>query len=178
MRYMIVAALTLVFFASASAVLADGDYKKCAVGDRVEYREGKKVGTVTALGFGGDATSCMVKWAGENDSHLFASFMLRRAGSPITPPAQVKAIELGRYACYGGKDYSFGGMIIQSSTAYVDLQGHPGRYQYDAGSQLISFKSGTYSGTYGKYRHAGEISLSPTPITPNTYFNTVCDLHR
>src|ERR1700694_5766902 len=88
--------LSLAFFFGATPAHADGGYLRCSVGDRVQNRD-NKVGTVKALGFGGDATTCMVQWDGEEDVHMFLFWMLRPAGKPITNPAEVAVLKPGRY---------------------------------------------------------------------------------
>ena len=171
--------LGLAFALSTAPAHADGGYLRCAVGDRVQNRD-NKVGTVKALGFGGDATTCMVQWDGERDVHMSLFWMLRPAGKPITNPAEVAVIKPGRYACYSGVPpvYADNGILIRSAGTYEDFHGHAGAYSYDPRTQLITFKTGTFASSHGQYRHAGEISLSLTPINSRTYFNTVCDLHQ
>lgn len=62
--------LALALACNAAPAHADGGYLRCSIGDRVQNRD-NKVGTVKALGFGGDATTCMVQWDGESDTHMF-----------------------------------------------------------------------------------------------------------
>lgn len=172
------ATLTAMTILAAGAALtgqpahADGGYKACKVGDRVANSQ-EQLGTVVEADAKG--IDCHVDLDNGDKRHYYLFWMLHPAGKPKVDPAQVARVLPGRYTCYAGNPlhYTFMDIIVKSPSAYTDIEGVAGTYSYVSATQMITFQSGTFKGSYAKYLENYTIGLSSKP---DTFFATTCDL--
>ncbi|HEX2593994.1 MAG TPA: hypothetical protein VHL34_21010 [Rhizomicrobium sp.] len=172
---MLLTAATLGLFAlTTEPATADGGYKACKVGDRVADKTGLQ-GTVVSVE--SDGIYCHVDLDNGDKNHYFIYWMLHAAGKPLVDPAQVARVIPGRYTCYAGNpiQYTFSDIIVKSASAYTDNKGNAGTFSYVPSTQMITFHSGTFKGSYAKYLENHAIGLASKPTT---FFATVCDLKR
>ncbi|MBC5811137.1 MAG: tetratricopeptide repeat protein [Candidatus Eremiobacteraeota bacterium] len=93
-----------------------------------------------------------------------------QAGFAFVPP--------GTYECWAGGNYTFTDIVIVSRSKYRDNRGNSGWYSFDPGSQLITFKSGTFKDNYAKYMAAGRIGLAAKPEVLPVFFDELCETKR
>lgn len=142
----------------------------CPVGKTVADRQGNS-GVVTDT----DEVGCHVLINGEQKYYL--SWMLHLAGNPIHAAGELAAIKPGRYTCYQGNplQYTFKDINIKGPSTYTDVVGKGGTYSYNPKTQLITFKSGSFQGSYAKYLGKEGIGVASEPTT---FFATLCDLEK
>ena len=152
--------------------LADGGYKACRVGDRVTNREGVS-GTVIDIQSEGIYCHVDLDDGKKRVYHIF--WMLHAADRPLVDPLQVASVLPGRYPCHAGTptQYTFADIIVKSASVYTDNKGVAGTYSYVPETQLITFKSGSFAGSYAKYLEGHRIGLA---TKPGNFFATVCGL--
>lgn len=147
---------------------AAGGYTTCVVGDRVADDAGNR-GTVTYVNADG---SCGFKYDNSGMTNTYPPAQLRRVGRAAAV-AGFAFVPPGRYECYAGENYTFTDIIIVSRSKYRDNKGNSGWYSFDRGSQVITFKSGTFKNSYAKYTAVGRIGLASKP---DTFFSELCEM--
>jgi len=100
-------------------------------------------------------------------------FILSVALLAMAAPALAQsAIPPKKYSCYGSGHYLFMDITIKDAGNYTDGDGKPGKYRYDPKTQAITFLSGSFQGSIGKYLGKTGIGLASKPTT---FWATVCD---
>ncbi|MBV9549418.1 MAG: hypothetical protein JO256_07075, partial [Alphaproteobacteria bacterium] len=117
----------------------------CPVGKMVSDRQGKTGKVVDT-----DAVGCHVQLP-NGEKTYYLSWMLHLAGTPVQTAAETAAIPRKKYSCYGSGHYLFMDITIKDAGNYTDVEGKPGKYRYDPKTQAITFLSGSFQGSYGKY---------------------------
>lgn len=141
----------------------------CTPGARVTDRQNRS-GTVIEA----QKSDCKVK-LDDGTERYYISWMLSAAGGARAKKGDAGGtLPVGSYHCVAS-----GGIAgtlqlnIVDGTQYSDRNGKKGDYAFDPGSSKISFKSGSWSGYYGKLLGSGRIGIASRD---NGYYGTTCDL--
>ena len=158
--------LPLLLLAASTTCAAEN---VCKPGARVTDRQNRS-GTVIEA----QKSDCKVKLDDGTERYYIAWMLSAAGGAPVKKGDVGGVLPTGSYHCVaaGGIAGTLQLNILDDSQ-YSGRDGKKGNYAFDAASGKINFKSGSWSGYYGKLLGPGRIGISSRD---NGYYGTSCDL--